>query len=65
MVLIKGVNDKQYAISRNQKFYGFELDGISYYYFNGEYYADDMTIRVVISSEEYRYALMSRLIKEA
>jgi len=43
----------------------FDLYGISYYFFKGKYYADDMTIRVVISSEEYRDALMSKLIKEA
>ena len=46
-------------------FEGFDLDGISYYYFRGKYYADDMTIRQVISEKEYRDALMSKLIKGA
>ena len=41
----------------------FDLDGISYYYFNGEYYADNMTIREVISRKEYTNALMSKLSK--
>jgi hypothetical protein len=44
-------------------FDGFDLDGISYYFFKGKYYADNMTIRTVISSEEYRDALMSKMIK--
>ena len=44
-------------------FENFDLDGISYYYFNGNYYADDMTIREVISEKEYKDALMSKLIK--
>jgi hypothetical protein len=44
-------------------FDGFDLDGISYYFFKGKYYADDMTIRVVISNQEYRDALMSKLSK--
>ena len=46
-------------------FDGFDLDGISYYYSRGKYYADDMTIRRVISNKEYRDALMSKLIKGA
>lgn len=41
----------------------FELDGTSYYFSRGKYYADDMTIRRVISNKEYRDALMSKLIK--
>jgi hypothetical protein len=44
-------------------FDGFDLDGISYYFSNGKYYADDMTIRRVISSKEYRDTLMCKLIK--
>ena len=44
-------------------FDGFDLDGISYYFSNGKYYADDMTIRRVISSKEYRDALMCKLIE--
>ena len=46
-------------------FEGFDLDGISYYYFRGKYYIDNMTIRQVISEKEYRDALMSKLIKGA
>lgn len=46
-------------------FEGFDLDGISYYYSRGKYYADNMTIRQVISEKEYRDALMSKLIKGA
>ena len=46
-------------------FDGFDLDGISYYFSNGKYYADDMTIRRVISSKEYRDALMCKLIEGA
>ena len=46
-------------------FDGFDLDGISYYFFKGKYYADDMTIRTVISSKEYRDALMCKLIEGA
>ena len=41
----------------------FTLDGIEYYFFEGKYYADNMTIREVISEKEYRDALMSKLIK--
>ena len=44
-------------------FEGFDLDGISYYYFRGKYYIDNMTIRQVISEKEYRDALMSKMIK--
>lgn len=42
---------------------GFTLDGIDYYFFKGGYYADNMTIREVISEKEYKNALMSKLIK--
>ena len=44
-------------------FDGFNLDGISYYFFRGKYYADDMTIREVISEKEYRDALYCKLSK--
>jgi lysozyme family protein len=44
-------------------FDGFNLDGISYYYSRGKYYADNMTVREVISEKEYKDALMSKLIK--
>lgn len=46
-------------------FESFDLDGISYYYFKGKYYVDNMTIREVISEKEYKDALMSKLIKGA
>lgn len=41
-------------------FEGFTLDGIEYYFFKGNYYADNMTIREVISEKEYRDALISK-----
>jgi hypothetical protein len=45
-------------------FDGFDLNGILYYSFNGEYYKDDMISRVVISIEEYRDAFMCKMIRE-
>jgi len=44
-------------------FDGFDLDGISYYFENGKYYMDNMTIRQVITNEQYRRALTDKLIK--
>jgi hypothetical protein len=44
-------------------FDGFTLDGIDYYRYKGKYYADNMTIRKVISIDEYRSAMLSHLIQ--
>jgi hypothetical protein len=46
-------------------FDGFKLDGVYYYFLKGKYYADDVTVRRVISSKEYRDALMCKLIEGA
>ena len=46
-------------------FDGFTLDGVDYYFYKGKYYADDVTVRIVISEKEYKDALMSKLIKGA
>ena len=41
----------------------FELDGISYYFENGKYYMDNMTIRQVITNNQFRQALTEKLIR--
>jgi hypothetical protein len=46
-------------------FDGFKLNGVYYYFLSGKYYADDITVRRVISGEEYKDALMSKMIEGA
>lgn len=45
-------------------FDGFSLNGVDYYFYKGEYYADNITVTMVISAKEYRHALMSKMIKD-
>ena len=44
-------------------FDGFDLNGVAYYFENGKYYMDNMTIRQVITDAQYRKALTDKLIK--